>query len=214
MYFIVPMITPCRVRLVLVLLAELGGGGQPDAGVRRRRRRAADGALLGGLIADLGDAEVEHLDAAGLGHEDVVGLEVAVDDALLVGDDERLDHRHHQLDDAGRGQALAAGHQLGERRAREELEHHVRLLRDLADLVDDDDVLVAAARGGAGLDDEALGQLGVVRLQDLDRDLAAELGVAGQVHRAHAARADLADDLVLVDLRAGARHLARGPTPT
>ena len=42
---------------------------------------------------------------------------------------------------------LAAGHQLGERRAREELEHHVRLLRDLADLVDDDDVLVAA-RGG------------------------------------------------------------------
>ena len=42
----------------------------------------------------------------------------------------------------------------------------------LADLVDDDDVVVLAARGGARLDEEPLRQLRLVRLQELDRDAA------------------------------------------
>jgi hypothetical protein len=37
------------------------------------------------LIQPAGHAEVEHLGLAGLVHQDVGGLEVAVDDAVLVG---------------------------------------------------------------------------------------------------------------------------------
>ena len=78
MYFSVPMIVPTRVKLVFVPVASSSGLGMriapADFSTCRGRR----------LLEHLGDAEVEHLDRAGLGDEDVVGLEIAVDDALLV----------------------------------------------------------------------------------------------------------------------------------
>ena len=53
---------------------------------------------------------------------------------------------------------------------------------------------------GASLEDETRSQLGlVVAIEELDRDLAAKLGVARRVDRAHAAAAELADNLVLAN---------------
>ena len=53
------------------------------AGLRRRgSRRLADADSL--RVDQLGQAEVEDLDAAVIGEEDVVGLEVAVNDPLVV----------------------------------------------------------------------------------------------------------------------------------
>ena len=46
--------------------------------------------------------------------------------------------------------------------------------------------------------------------QDLDRDLATELGVAGAIHLAHAASADGGEDLVRTDVGTGAQGQARG----
>src|SRR6185436_17572838 len=90
--------------------------------------------------------------------------------------------------------------ELVERHALQVLEHHVGIAVLLADLVNDDDVLVAAPRGGAGLEDKPRTELGlVVTVEELDRDLAAELGVARGVHRAHATAPELANDLVLSD---------------
>ena len=71
----------------------------------------------------------------------------------------------------------------------------------LADLVDRDDVLVRAARGRARLDEEPLHEVRLVVEQELDRDLAAELGVAREEDLAHAAARDLADQLEPTDLR-------------
>jgi hypothetical protein len=162
--------------------------------------------LLRLVLHDLRDAEVEHLHGAGLGDEDVVGLEIAVDDAELVRGDERAHDRDDQLDRAADRELLAALDQLLQRLALQVLEHHEGRLPVLADLVDDDDVLVAAARGRARLDEEALRQLGLRGRQELDRDAATELGVAREVDHAHAALAELADQLVLRDAHARTRR--------
>src|SRR6185436_12233370 len=171
------------------------------------------------LLQHLGDAEVEHLHRAGLGHEDVVGLEIAVDDAGAVRALERAQHRGHDLDGARVRHALAVLDHRGQRLAVQELQDDVRLagllLRAavLADLVDDDDVVVLAARGGARLDEEALPDLGLVGLQELDRDAAAEPEIAGEEHGPHPALAEQLDHLVLVDADAGVRRRARRVDP-
>src|SRR5262245_59427663 len=48
-------------------------------------------------IEHLGDTEVEHLDGARVGDDDVVRLEISVDDVLLVSTIQRPHHRYHQL---------------------------------------------------------------------------------------------------------------------
>src|SRR5439155_25418021 len=71
-----------------------------------------------------------------------------------------------------------------------------------------DDVLVRAARGRARLDEEALDEVWVVAKQELDRDLAAELGVAAEKHLAHPTARELADQLEPAD-RVVAREIER-----
>ena len=61
-------------------------------------------------------------------------------------------------------------------------------------------------RGGARLLLEALAALGVgreLRREDLDRDVAAEAGVAGAIDLSHPARADRREDLEGPELGAG-----------
>ncbi len=71
-----------------LLRSHVGGGAEDDArgcgvGGQRRRHRQAVVAVVG--IPRLGQAEVEHLDRTVGTELDVGRLEVAVDDALLVG---------------------------------------------------------------------------------------------------------------------------------
>ncbi len=134
-----------------------------------------------------------------------------MDDPTLVRIRQRAHHGQHQLHGATRRhrRVLAGGRRvlaqpLPQRLALEVLEHHVRLAVLLTDLVDDDDVLVHAVRGGARLAQEALGQPGSGRAQPLDRDQPSEAQVAGQVHLAHATSAQGPDELVLAEPRA--RH--------
>ena len=75
----------------------------------------------------------------------------------------------------------------------------------LADLVDGDDVRMVERRGGARLLREAqivLRTLVETLGEQLDRDDAAEAGVARPVEPAHAAGAELAQDLEAADVRA------------
>ena len=76
----------------------------------------------------------------------------------------------------------------------------------LADFVDHDDVVVLAARGRTRLDEEPLRQLGLIRLEKLDRDATTEPQIAGEVDGPHPAFADHLDHLVLVDADARVRH--------
>ena len=64
---------------------------RPSTRVTVRARRAV-------VARQLGEAEVEHLDAPLGGHHDVRGLEVPVHDAALVGRAQRLGQRDGQLE--------------------------------------------------------------------------------------------------------------------
>ena len=102
------------------------------------------------------EAEVEDLDevlaAAARGQEDVVALEVAVDDAEVVGARERGAHLLEDVDARARDGIAASRELARERRADEVLHDEVELaLLGLADVVDVDDVRVVDAVGGARL---------------------------------------------------------------
>ena len=135
--------------------------------------------------------------------EDVGGLDVAVDDAGLVGVGEPgqhlHDHRHLPLDGHRRGLA----HRLLEVLALQELHRDEgRAVGVAAEVEDGDQVRVLHLRDRPGLASEALLELGVVRDlgdHDLEGHVAVEDGVVGEVDLAHGALAEGAQDLVLAD---------------
>jgi hypothetical protein len=115
--------------------------------------------------------------------------------------------RHHHLDGARR-RHLAPLDEAAQALSLEILEHHVGDALVLVDLVDDDDVLVMARRGGARLAQKAVDELARLGHEELDGHAPPELGVAREVDDAHAAAAELADDLVLANARASGELVA------
>ena len=184
-------------------------------------RRSHEDRVLGAQrvgAADLGDAEVEHLHPGGgvlLGaaEEDVVGLEVAVDDAGAV---RGLERRAHL---AGDGQRLverdpALGEASGQGLPHQVLQHDVRLPGGKGVEVQHlDDVGMPEARGDLRLPAEALEHLvaagGGVE-EHLDRHvLAREPEVLCRPHRAHATAPDESLDSVgLSQDRTHVEHVA------
>jgi hypothetical protein len=159
----------------------------------------------GRSLDDLGDAEIEDLDAGGAvvaaGEEDVLWLEIAVDDAGRVHLVERARGLHEERDDVGGGQR-AAREDLAEVLAAQELHHEEREARGLvhAGVEGLHDVLAHDVGGDRRLTPEALDDLRVVgepREQDLQRAAAAGAAVDDLVDRAHRAGVDAADDLEL-----------------
>ena len=205
-----PDVGPLVDRLAARLLgSHVGRRAEQDArlGVvlsdRRGERRAARDALA---LPRLGEPEVEHLDRAVGPDADVGGLEVAVDDAGLVGRFQRL------RDLQGDGDRLVDRH-------RPPSDHLVEPLA-LDKLHDQDVALVEVLEGVQGGDvrvveggehpclaleaGEALGVQGEVLGQQFERYVAAELRVGGAPHLPHPALAELGGDLVWTE--AGAVH--------
>ena len=181
--------------------AGLGArGGRRQIGLRARS--FAD-------LRQLREAEVEDLDAPVLRDEEVLGLQVAVDDALLVRGGEAVRDLHRVVDGLARRQP-ATGEHRAQRLALEQLLDDVGSVVVRADVVDGGDVgMVEDARGLRFLL-EAAQAVRVLRErggQHLDRDLASEARVLRAVDLAHSPGADLAEDLVGAELRAGGeRH--------
>ena len=171
---------------------------------RARLRHALVGAALGAL--EFRDAEVEHLGevgiAAALDQVDVLGLEIAVDDALGVRFGQRLAHLIHDVDDAAQRLRAVALDLLIPVATVEEFEHHEeRAIGHATHVRDFDDVFVADRRGRQRLLVEArddLGVLGQLSVEHLDRDASLDQRVLALVHRAHTAFADLSDDAITV----------------
>ncbi len=179
---------------------------EDDAGLRAGGggREARDLAPLLG-VRELGEAEVEDLHPAVVGDEDVLGLQVPVDDPLLVRGGEAVDDLEGVVDRLARRE-LAAGEDGAEGLAFEELLDDVGRAVVLADVVDGGDVGVVEDAGGFGLLLEAAQAIGVGGEgggEDLDRDVAAEARVLGAVDLPHAAGADGGEDLVGAEAGAG-----------
>ena len=151
---------------------------EDDAGLRPARSCAGPSAA--GLVVDLQlrEAEVEDLDAPVSREEQVLGLQIPMDDPLLVRGGEpprdlnrvveRLAHRNG-----------AGGQARAQRLALEELGHDVRRAVLHAEVVHRRDPRMVEDAGGPRLGLEALEPVRVLREgrgQDLDRDLAPEAG--------------------------------------
>ena len=81
----------------LGLLGRHVGGGAEDHALHGQCASVVSRLTSGpgaGLLAQLGETEVEDLDVLVVGDHDVAGLEVAVDQATLVGRPERLGDLH------------------------------------------------------------------------------------------------------------------------
>ena len=120
--------------------------------------------------------------------DDVRRLDVAVDDAALVGVGERGAQRRADPQHVAVRQ-LAVAQQVGERRPLDELGDEVDGVLVAAGLVQRDDARVRQPRGGQRL--ALAAAVGVVADGDpLDGDVALEVLVAGAVDDAHPARAE------------------------
>jgi hypothetical protein len=146
------------------------------------------------------DAPVGHVDLAQLADEHVLGLEVAVDEAPRVREVHRVaDPRHHvqvPLQQVRRPEALLhrgrVVHELAPLHAVDALQHDERLARvRRRDVVDRDDVGVLELADDPRLLQQPRDGRGRARLGAhlLDRHLAAQRLLLGQVHHAHAALA-------------------------
>ena len=152
----------------------------------------------GAGVGQLREAEVEDLDAAVARHEYVLGLDVAVHDAAVVRGrktgrqlDRKLNRPAHRQPTRGVVQDTSKG------RAVEQLRDDVRGRAVGTDLVNRQDVRMVQRSRGASFLFEATEpiRIGAGR-QDLDRDVAAEPGVARAVDLAHPAGADERHDFV------------------
>ncbi len=149
---------------------------------------------------ELREAEIGDAHAARRVHEHVLGLDVAVDHALVV----RVPESRADLD---RDLCRAAGvdpaglQQLAKALPVHVLHHDVVEGAGLAEVVDPDDVLVRQLRERTRLAREPLGEAGLLAElgpQDLERDPAVELLLPRLVDRAHAALADPSHDLQIL----------------
>ena len=152
---------------------------------------------------DLGDAEVGDLHAPLLVEENVFRLDVAVNDAGVVGVLERVAELR---DDAQRlaRRELARAQDVAQVGAVDEFHHDVVAARDFSEFMDGDDVLMRQRRERPGFPVEALDELGIlgqIVRQHLDGDVAFELRLSRAVNGAHSAAADPFDDLDAGDRR-------------
>jgi hypothetical protein len=184
-------------RVDVALLADLRDLARGLLG-RHIARGADDGARHGDLrmaLQRLGEAEVHDVGLAVLVEHDVVGLDVAVDDAARVG---VLDGAGDLREDGG---GLGGGELLArEAAAVDELHRDHVLVADVADLVDADDARVAQRGGGLSLAaeaDELLLAAGAE--EDLEGDPAAQGAFPRLIDHAHAAAAELLDEDVLAE---------------
>ena len=172
--------------------------------VRGAEDRAGAGQATLGAGRHLGDAEVQDLDevffAAAGDQVDVVGLQVAMNDARSMSGRQALGELAGETDQALHRDRRAAPDNARERVSFEELHHEVgAAVGQETEVADVDDVLVADSRGGPRFVQETLGHFFVasqVCPQHFHRDLLADDRVNAAVDDAHPAFADDALDAV------------------
>ena len=161
----------------------------------------ADGlpVALVGLVFQRGNAEVLDLDRTVAQHQDILGLDVAVDDPALVGVRERARDLPREVQDLPPVQHAALVHILPQGDTVYQLHHYVFDIVAVADVIDAHDVWVREHGDSVGLRTEIPAELLVGRhflAHDLDRDAAVEASVHRPVDNGHAALADQLEDLI------------------
>ena len=188
--------------------AEVGGPalrllGRHVVGRAHHRARGGEPSRVRLDRGDAGDPEVHDLELGRLGEDQhVLGLDVPVDDAALVGGPEPVAHLLRDREADPERQRAAVADEVLEGHALEVLHRDVGDARGLAEVVGPEHVAVRDAPGELDLLLEALEEGRVAREglgpQQLEGHDLVELPVARAVHDAHAALAQRAEDLVAV----------------
>ena len=189
---------------------------------RPRRRRVSAPQLVVAAARLAREAEVDDARPAVLAEQHVVGLEVAVHEPGRVRGGQPAPGRDEHVEHLAPRPRLV-GEPALERSARDELHREEHLVVEHADVVDGDDVGVREPRHRLRLAQQARAapcpSRPVPGLEQLERDLAIELGIVRAVDDAHRAGADAFDDDVTADSSAGleiagchARWSCAGPT--
>ena len=150
---------------------------------------------------DLGQAEVENLGVSALGHENVCGLDVAVDDSFRVGCIERIGNLDGEREDQLCFHWPACDAVL-QRQAVQKLHDDEWLPVLLSDFMDGADVGMVECGGCLCFALKTGECLRIFRNfigQKLQSNKAAELDVLGFINHAHAAAAELLHDAVVRD---------------
>jgi hypothetical protein len=169
-----------------------------EVGRRPRQLRGfAAGILRGGVDAD-GDAEIGQSRCAVTGiDEDVRGLEVAVDDALGMGLGEHVGDLAHERDGLDGRQRPVGAQDVGQTAALDPLEDEVGIAVLLAGIEDRHHVGMTETASGARLVEQlgiACG-IGMREVQRLDRHLALQLRIPGEIDNALRSPSQFAADL-------------------
>ena len=182
-----------------------------DLALARQVRAAFRGCVreigIGVRGLELGEPEVQDLDAPFARHHHVARLQVPVHDAALVRGRQRVGERHGDLEESRKGETARRDERV-EGFALHQLHGEKAAGAVLLDRVDGHDVGVIERGERAGLAFETGQALRVLRhrrREHLDRHVAAELRVGGPVHLAHPARADGGGDPVVTE--AASDHL-------
>ena len=168
--------------------------------VMRRADHGAGARHVRGRIVGAGDAEIGQRRGAVFAHQDIVGLDVAMHEAFGVRIIERSrNFAHHAQGERDRPRLAVLAQ---DRAATEILHRDVVIVARAADIMHADDIAVMQLGCDPRLAQEAfaeirIGQQG--RRHDLERDIALDRFLGGQVHGRHAATAELALDVVAGD---------------
>ena len=165
------------------------------------------------------EPEVENLRASVARDEDVLRLQIAMDDALVMRRGHARRHLRREIAGTLPGE-LPARQQRAQRLAFEQLRHHVGDVAIEADIEDRDDARMIERRGGLRFLREprdAIRHARELGRQHLDGDLAMQPRIASAVDLAHGAGANAIDDLVRTEPSAGkqshrANSIGRDPS--
>jgi hypothetical protein len=168
------------------------GGQAADLLGRHVAHGPEDGAGFGARFArrggELGDSEVENLEAALLRDEEIARLQVSMDDTFLVSGGDALGELRGVVE-RERNRQRPLGEAFAQRRPLEKLEDKKGPALVRADVEDGEDVRMAQSRDRARFRLEATQILGARRGQPLDGNLAPEGGIVGAIDLAHPASA-------------------------
>ena len=178
-----------------------------DTRLRRRGRRHHRARGFGPwlILRQLRQTEIEDLDPAILGHEHVLGFEIAMRDPLLMRRREAMRDVQRELDrlaDCDRPGIQA----VPKSRAFKQFRHNEWRAALRADVVHGKDIRVVQRGGGAGFLLESTEAIDVGREccgEDFDRDITSEARIARTVYLADAASAEGGDDFVGAETGAG-----------
>ena len=176
--------------------------------------RAEQGLPGGRVVVDgPGESEVADLDAAVVGQENVLRLEIAMHDSRFVRGGEAREHRLEDVHRLLTGEPAVVLEQVAQSDAGQVFHDQIGHIGILALVVDVDHVRVREPGGRAGLLHEPGLErvvVGEVPVHDLDGDPAFEAQVGREVHGGHATAGDPGAHLIAAVYQTADHGIGRG----